>query len=286
MQRINPNNPQYPGMAPIPPAPFRVIRKSRKQLQLSQFRIPTAIMITGTFGSGKTHVADMLALYGYERFSFAGVLRRTILDMIQTAQQRFNLHPNGGFAPLDHLYHQLQPYFRDARTVPTDAFTAIMSNLVHIPPAQLHNEVYGKPTSDRMRYVLQYFGTDVARKAYPYIWTKALLSEYRQRRPAMMVIDDWRFPEETVFWHWLGVRPLYIRLTAQPTGTKEQRSHVSELHIPELIVDYELYNGPDARLKAASLDGTILTADKLMEKRGVTLDTVAVKLHRPHFRAV
>ncbi len=255
-----------------PPAPFKIRRAARPKLIQQQYDIPVGIAITGRFGSGKSYIAEILTMYGYQRFSFAKVLRDTVCQNIEAAH-----------GDLNRLYLNFKPFFNKARKVPADGFWEILHALMLLPPSALYAEIYGKPTSARMRWLLQYFGADIGRAGDPYVWCKALMADYKSRRPALMVIDDWRFPEETIVWDWLGVRPLTIRLDVPLTNPLDPTTkHSSESHIKSLAVDYELYNGPDQRITPSALDSTILTAKALLQRRGVALDTVPVKLHRPN----
>ena len=119
------------------------------------------IALAGKMGSGKDTVAAMLRMVGYQRIGFGDALRREVA-MAGTR--------------------------RDGYGYPPDRSDAICAGEIRA------EEVYRKPTSDRMRLLFQFHGTDLRRAADENYWVSALHADLHAGRK--YCITDLRFQNE------------------------------------------------------------------------------------------
>jgi len=129
--------------------------------------IPSIIGIAGSgFGCGKDTVGQMLAPFGYRRKAFADVLKNEVAE--------FTL---GRVSPTllpDHFYSVAN----------AKIFTDVVAAIIH------REDPSAKPTSPRMRRILQHWGTELRRAQDKDYWVK---------RAEISVGDcftDVRFPNE------------------------------------------------------------------------------------------
>jgi hypothetical protein len=121
------------------------------------------IGLTGTMGSGKDATAIILADYGYKRLAFADTLRFECGIVLE--------------------YRQLP---EDAPPAPELVVDAVLN----AEPA----EVYAKPTTPRMRALLQWWGTEYRRAQDPNYWIKQMRAKLQATPRA--AVTDVRFPNE------------------------------------------------------------------------------------------
>lgn len=158
------------------------------------------IGLAGRMGSGKDTIAAMLAPHGYERFGFADALRDEVAEALRA----------GDYVMPDCLTGEAL----EAWSMATVA------------------EVYRKPTSPRMRALLQQWGTEYRRGQDPDYWTGIMRERLETVEAA--VISDVRFPDEAALVRELGGEVWFI---ARP-GV-EVSGHASELvqFVPDRVLD-------------------------------------------------
>jgi hypothetical protein len=166
--------------------------------------MPGLIGLCGHMGAGKDAAAALLAMVGYSRMAFADRVRVEVVNAIE-----------GGMVP------------RAALGV---AYVAdwLMSATVE--------EVWAKPTSDRMRKLLQWWGTDFRRSQDPDYWVKEALNV--MALSTRYVVSDVRFPNEVEFIRKHGGVIWRIDRETTPNGIP---GHASESAVdtiqPDQVVD-------------------------------------------------
>lgn len=159
------------------------------------------IGLAGHMGAGKDTVAAILAGYGYHRVAFADALREEVADAIA-----------GGRHPVPECLSELA---REA--------------LLHAPV----DEVFAKPTTPRMRALLQQWGTEYRREQDDAYWTKIVGEKIAQH--ARVAVSDVRFPDEARLVQDMGGKVWYIK----------RPGHGGNGHISETVafkVDYIIHN--------------------------------------------
>lgn len=122
------------------------------------------IGLCGFAGSGKDATAALLRMSGYRRVAFADSVREEVQDLL-----------SGTDVPLEKFPKELWDLLKKVTI----------------------EEVWGKPTSPRMRRVLQLWGTEFRRAQDPEYWTKKGMSKVdKLRRDVPVVVTDVRFPNE------------------------------------------------------------------------------------------
>ena len=172
------------------------------------------IGVCGLIGSGKDTIADYLVgFHGYRRDSFAGTLKDAVAAVFGWDRE---------------LLEGRTPEARAWREQ-VDAWWAIRLNMPNLTP----------------RWVLQYWGTEVCRKAFhDDIWIAALEARL-SRRSDNTVISDVRFPNEiqsirnaggTIVWVQRGELPeWYLTAVLANGGNVEKQTELKQLgvHISE-----------------------------------------------------
>jgi len=158
------------------------------------------IGIGGKMGAGKDEVSKILVGYDFEQYSFGSDLRDEICK-----------HMLGGICAPDCLSDEAVEAYR-AR----DFF-----------------EVFGKPTTKRMRALLQQWGTEFRRSQDQNYWTEKMRREIHRAPSAC--ISDVRFPNEADLVRELGGR---VWLIKRPEC--HESTHISE-SIP-FEPDYVIHN--------------------------------------------
>lgn len=119
------------------------------------------IGLSGHMESGKDTVARMLSAYGYRRAAFGDALRSEVAISI------------------------------NARHIPDQMPGRVRAGYVDMTP----EEVWAKPTSERCRRVLQWWGTEYRRAKQSDYWVAKVRAEIHAS-PGLWVISDVRFPDE------------------------------------------------------------------------------------------
>ena len=153
-------------------------------------REPQIIGLAGRMGSGKDAVAEMLKAYDYERVAFADTLRAEVDHAIRV-----------GAAP---------------DSMPTD----MQDDMLRANAA----DVWAKPTSEKMRRILQWWGTELGRnQRHPDYWVWRLAE--RLHTTSAYVVSDCRFPNEVDWIHKAGGAVWWIERETQIGGIP---NHISE----------------------------------------------------------
>lgn len=143
------------------------------------------IGLAGRMGSGKDTVAAMLAPHGYERFAFADALRDEVAEALRA----------------------------DGYPMP-DCLSGAAREAWHMATVA---EVYAKPTTPRMRALLQQWGTEYRRGQDPDYWTEIMRE--RLSTVAAAAISDVRFADEAELVRELGGKVWLIeRPSCQTNG--------------------------------------------------------------------
>ncbi len=165
---------------------------------------PRIIGLTGHMGVGKDAAAAMLSMVGYKRIAFADQVRREVMEAIQ----------DGVF--------------------PRKAFgTPLFDDMLSADEA----EVWAKPTSSRMRRILQWWGTDYRRSEDPDYWVKEGIAQ-AEGHPRV-VFSDVRFPNESAA---ILRRGGVIWRIERATTLDGIPDHISETVLDEIAADRTVQN--------------------------------------------
>lgn len=165
------------------------------------------IGLCGYAGAGKDATAALLRMVGYQRVAFADQVREEVRHFLEDNKE--NLGP----APLE-MWRLLKEIV-DTR------------------------EVDVKPTSSRMRKILQLWGSEFRRAQDPEYWTKAAHRKIQDilLRGEGVVVSDVRFPNEVALVEDLGG---VIWKVVRPGLTSD--GHVSEDGVDKIIPSLTLEN--------------------------------------------
>ncbi len=166
---------------------------------------PLNIGLLGHMGAGKDAAAALLSMRGYQRLAFADSVRIEVAKCVMGEAFPVKLRLN-------------QRLERDYRAATVD-------------------EVWTKPTSARMRRMLQWHGTEYRRSQDPDYWIKATMG----RLPSVgrYVFSDVRFPNEIKAIRERGGVIWRIKRDAARDGIE---GHLSESYIDDIVVDAEIDN--------------------------------------------
>ena len=162
------------------------------------------IGLTGRMGAGKDASAALLSMLGYHRIAFADQVRHEVTDAIRRKQ-----------FPVEAVNSLIWPHLIDATT----------------------DEVWEKPTSDRMRRILQWWGTEYRRKQDPDYWIKAAVQHVGAL--GCYVFTDVRFPNEVAAIRELHGHVWKIWRPVEPSGIP---GHISERMVDEITPDLTIEN--------------------------------------------
>lgn len=191
------------------------------------------IGITGRIGSGKDTIAEyLIANYGYQRMSYASTLKDAVAAIFHWDRE------------------MLEGSTKESREIreQVDEWWAKRLDMPHLTP----------------RWVLQYFGTDVCRKAFhDDIWIASLENKLT-KMGNNVVISDCRFPNELSSLKRLGATTIRVERGQKPQWyldalivskgenhpmysraiqiLKENGIHASEYSSVGLEYDYEIDN--------------------------------------------
>lgn len=158
------------------------------------------IGLAGRMGVGKDTVAAMLRPHGYERLAFADALRDEVAEAIHT----------GDYPAPECLTAEALEAFGMAKVA----------------------EVYSKPTTPRMRALLQQWGTEYRRSQREDYWVSIMREKLATVEAA--VISDVRFPDEADLVHELGGEVWWI---VRPGCTGNGHISESVAFVPDRVLD-------------------------------------------------
>lgn len=182
----------------------------------------TLIGITGFAGSGKDTVGCILADYGFQRFAFADALREEVAAQLDGAD-----YP-----------------------MPTCFSPLAIEALSFADPA----EVYAKPTTPRMRALLQEWGTEYRRAQNPAYWSHVVAE--RMAGVERACITDVRFADEAEFVRSRG--GVVWRVNRPGYGPS---AHASERL--DFAADYEIDNSGDEGHLLRQVNRVLFTQEHL-----------------------
>ncbi|CAB4131047.1 hypothetical protein UFOVP130_55 [uncultured Caudovirales phage] len=166
---------------------------------------PRIIGLCGHMGVGKDAAAAMLSMIGYTRIAFADQVRDEVADCIQQ-----------GMVPKKAM---------DRAYLPDDIRRASVE------------EVWAKPTSERMRRILQWWGTEYRRDEDPDYWTRSAL-KLAEAIP-YCVFSDVRFPNEVQA---IRDRGGVVWKIQRETFIDGIPGHASELAVDDITPDLTIEN--------------------------------------------
>lgn len=157
------------------------------------------IFLTGPARSGKDTVASMLKLHGYRRVALADFLRVEVCES---------------------LIH-----WRFPESIPSDLLADLTRFHVDV------YDVWAKPTSDTVRRLLQWWGTEYRRARKSDYWAQKLAGAISPR--GRYVVSDVRFPSEpSDAANWLRVYGAHVSALetwrVERSGIGPANGHVSE----------------------------------------------------------
>jgi hypothetical protein len=165
------------------------------------------IGICGFIGCGKDTVADYLTNdHGFRRESFAGTLKDAVAHIFGWNREMLE----GRSKEAREWREQIDPWWAERLDMPT------------LTP----------------RWVLQYWGTEVARKAFhDDIWVASLENKLRNSTDDV-VISDCRFPNEIDVIHKAGGKVVWVKRGDLPSWytNAQQANEGSNYHINEMKV--------------------------------------------------
>lgn len=138
------------------------------------------IGLCGFIGSGKDTAGNYLIQNGFRKESFAGTLKDAVASVFGWNREMLE-----GNTPEARAWReQIDPWWADRLSMPT------------LTP----------------RWVLQYWGTEVARKSFHNdIWIASLEKKLYDNRNSNIVISDCRFPNEVNSIHKLGGKVAWVK---------------------------------------------------------------------------
>lgn len=128
--------------------------------------LPPLIGLSGYAGSGKNQVAALLGMLGYSELGFADALKAEVADAIRAERRLAHGEPVG--------------------------YPGYLVSLNLFSP----DEVYAKPTSQMMREILQWWGTELRRSGNQSYWVHKLENTLDTQPRSLVVVSDVRFPNE------------------------------------------------------------------------------------------
>lgn len=161
------------------------------------------IGLSGKMGAGKDAVAALMSMVGYRRFAYADALRGEVAEAM-----------------------------KDRADIPS-CLSAEAASAIAMAPM---SEVYAKPTTQRMRALLQEWGTEYRRAQSQSYWVDKMREKLAGVECA--AISDVRFADEAALVRELGGR--VWRIERPGTGDGERSGHVSEA-MP-FDVNYVIHN--------------------------------------------
>lgn len=119
------------------------------------------------------------------------------------------------------------------------------------------------------RTLLQHVGTDIIRAQDPDFWVDFLIRflSVMKNKWDYVIIPDARFPNEIERFKQAGFDTIHIRITRPDTNalTEEQRSHISETALDDVIPDISIINNNSKtmlRIKCSFYAKEIMNAQK------------------------
>lgn len=189
---------------------------------MDEIKRPRLIGLCGYAGVGKDAAAALLAMIGYLRMAFADGVRSEVSEAI-----------TGGMIP-----------------IAATQVAYIAGDISKLASTQDVSAIYAKPTSESMRRLLQWWGTEFRRAQNPDYWTDKLMRELDAGKAYAeltapefppVVISDVRFPNEAVAIRKRG--GVIWRLTR--AGVSAANEHSSETVIDDIKPDAVIANdGP------------------------------------------
>lgn len=167
---------------------------------------PRIIALTGHMGVGKDAAAALLSMVGYTRVAFADQVREEVALVITGAME---------FPPR-------------ALAIP-----GLVADMAHATIA----EVWAKPTSERMRRILQLWGSEVRRAENPEYWVNRAMGTVNSRD--CFIFSDMRFPNEAAAIREAGG---VIWKIERPVTLGGVPNHVSEAAIKDISADRVIEN--------------------------------------------
>jgi len=269
----------------IPKPDHRVLKyRAGHKVKVAYHEVPAVIMLTGKFGAGKTHVADILTAYGYVRMAFGNIVRESLYRDITDIQSALFTEPNLDRAEVVRwFYRSLTRKLKliHGQDFQLDiAFIQHMVTLAWISAPAVHRTIYSKPTPPEIRFLLQYYGTDMYRTVDEYHWVKRAMAQYKALgTPPLVVIDDLRFPSELAFAKWLSVEPFLIRVDGDESD-EYGRGHSSEASIDGIKTHLVLDNRSSNRVKNREIESAIIVGHKLVPNSMARVTTSLLPIHR------
>jgi hypothetical protein len=181
---------------------------------------PSIIGLCGHMGAGKDAAAALLSMLWYERISFADELKSEVAAAIS-----------------------------DPSKIPSELPEYISSLILSCN----REEVYAKPTSERMRVILQFWGTDFRRAQDPDYWVK--LVSHRIQPGRKYVISDVRFANEAAM---IREKGGVVWKIDRPVAINGIPGHASEQAIDSIEPDVVIYNHGTLLDMAQKLRGLVV----------------------------
>jgi hypothetical protein len=172
---------------------------------LSAKEKPKVIGLCGRMGSGKDAAAALLSMVGYQRIAFADAVRGEVAASINLDECPSLAYQ---FPEVLHAWDNVQP-----------------------------DEVWLKPTTQNMRVLLQWWGTEYRRAQDPDYWVRIVLSKLQPDN--FYAISDVRFPNEAALVRAAGGVIWRIERDTQVNGIY---GHVSEQLLDDIEVDATFSN--------------------------------------------
>ena len=176
---------------------------------MNENKLPLIIGFCGKAGSGKDAAGAILAeSHGYERQAFADAVRHEILELAEKGRFWPPSNPIRVLCAFDYEYSNGE--------ITTEARYAIFA------------ELFSKPTTQRMRVLLQWWGTEYRRFEDLAYWLKRMRFQPGKR----YYVPDVRFANEATFIQALGGVTLRVVGREQegvPTHSSEELSWAGNL---------------------------------------------------------
>jgi hypothetical protein len=196
--------------------------------------IPRLIILIGKTGAGKTHVAKILSLLGYQSLSISQMIKEEMLDLIRegTFPSPPSAHIVAGGSAFDYMGADNWETYKDL----TERFRLNQD---------IHRILFASRPAVNIRRLIQWYGTEHRRAGDPNYWVDKIAGKLNHMVVAgPVVIENARFPEELKVGRLAGVMPLVVRINRTYQFDEEVSPDVSS-HVSEtrpLRHDFEIDN--------------------------------------------
>ncbi len=177
-----------------------------------------------------------------KNYAYATPLKELIISLFNVDRECLYGTDEQKNKKLDHIRWENMPGVTTVKTPqePVDAKGA--EELCNYYKEVLSGVIYHEPGPMSAREFMQYFGTEVMRKMYSDIWSKALTSEVKAEKSALSIITDLRFDNEALDLQDLKSDGFDVKIVNLTRVKDHNDKHISESGINKAYTDFNLDN--------------------------------------------